>query len=102
MTTGKKAIDIILSLLVLGATGSTTWCVKTILDHNRELAELKASQFTNKEALVVWSAINDLKINFARLPDQYPPAWFVERVNKLEKMLDRNWEELQAHTKKHP
>jgi hypothetical protein len=72
-------------------------CVVMVLAYNVQLtitlservAVMESSQFTNKDGLQVWREIAQVKEGMAAMPQMAPPAWFVDRVARLEAKMDR-------------
>ncbi|RME72407.1 MAG: hypothetical protein D6781_02300 [Verrucomicrobia bacterium] len=52
------------------------------------IAAIEASRFTAQDGLNVWKEVYQIRNEIAALPQGEPPAWFVERVDKLEQKLD--------------
>lgn len=48
------------------------------------LAEIKGSRFTSADGLLVWQEIASIREKIAQLPTVSPPAWFSQRVDKME------------------
>jgi hypothetical protein len=88
---------LVISSLVSGFTASVTSKVwAKIEEHDAHFTSLDewraatmASRFTAEDGLKVWQAIGDIRTRLATVPGDYPPSWFVKRVDKLELRLER-------------
>lgn len=101
MTNGSRDIawrllDVVFGLLLLVTSGSVGFAVKSGVELHKEvevinsrLVAVEASRFTASDGLAVWKEIADVRERIARMPTEVPPAWFVERVDKIEERLGK-------------
>jgi hypothetical protein len=80
----SKWLEIAITALVAINMALTGWCLTQIVDNKTDLAEIKGNRFTSNDGLAVWKEIACIRENIAKLPDQYPPKWWVERQDKFE------------------
>lgn len=62
----------------------------------KDLAEIKGNRFTSSDGLAVWKEIAQIREQIAKLPNEFPPKWFIERLDKLEQSMDRRLSSLEA------
>lgn len=76
-------MDVVVKIVVAVLLGSMGFVFTSLLSHGDRLTRIEASRYTSADGLrdhrIVMSALKDLEI---------PPAWFAERVSKMEKKLD--------------
>jgi hypothetical protein len=84
-----RVFEIILSVLISVCGATTAWTVKTVITHSEQLAGINASRFTANNGLEVWQEISRIKESIARIPTEFPPKWFAERVNNLEERMEK-------------
>ena len=64
------------------------------IENNKEkLSTIVGNRFTSQDGLEVWKAIGELK---AVIPNEVPPKWFIDRVDKLEGQLTELQEQVRA------
>lgn len=82
----------LIGILVSVNIALTVAFMRTTLENDNRITAIEASRFSAKDGLEVWQAIsllrNDIITANARIPAEFPPRWFVERVDKLEKRVD--------------
>jgi hypothetical protein len=67
-----------------------------ITDNEKKIGSIRANRFTSfegkemmSEISAVWKEIAHIKEQVAGIPKETPPAWFLERVNKLEDSVEK-------------
>jgi hypothetical protein len=80
----SKWLEIAITALVAINMALTGWCLTQVVDIKTDLASIKGNRFTSGDGLVVWKEIAAIREQMAKLPDQYPPKWWVERQDKFE------------------
>jgi len=73
---------------LLGFYGSTLW------DQNARIAAIEANRFTSKDGTALLGQINALAQKIAQMPQEVPPKWFLDRVNKIETRQEQILQEL--------
>lgn len=82
-----RLFEVVISLLLTLCLGLSAWCLKTTVAHGEVLAGITSNRFTSKDGLDVWKAISDVRETVAKLPNENPPKWFVDRVAALENRI---------------
>jgi hypothetical protein len=57
-------------------------------------AAVDASRFTASDGKEVWKEIASIRETIAKMPNELPPRWFVQRVDSLDAQLQKNGESL--------
>ena len=55
-----------------------------VIANAQDLAEIKGNRFSAQDGLTVWKEIAAVRSEMAELPQESPPAWFIEHVRALE------------------
>ena len=82
-----RILDIVLSVAVVAMLGVIAFNTRTLIAHGERLANIEASIFTLDEKREIRAEMSVLKADLIR-SSQSPPAWFVDRVDKLELKLE--------------
>jgi hypothetical protein len=103
-----KLLPVFCGALITISISISSWTMKEVVDLRSRVASLEATHVSPSEMLAVWKDIAQAKMEISRntekisaLPNQGPPAWFIEQVkgmetrlntrtDKLEIMIDRN------------
>lgn len=96
MALWMKAAIALAPILLSGNIAFMGWLTQKITAMDGRVTVLEVSSVTNKDALATWTAIAEIKQDVARMPNEMPPKWFVERVDRLERKLDDNAARMQA------
>lgn len=83
------------------AVGLSGWCLKTVVSVSEQIAEMRGNRFTSGDGLEVWKAIHQLRADMAVIPKDNPPAWFKERVDKLENTLQDSITKVDTKIERH-
>lgn len=59
-----------------------------------KIAVIESRIHLPEEDVGQWRAIADIREKIAKLPDEYPPKWFLDRVDRIENNLDRLAEQM--------
>ena len=76
---------ILAGVIVLSAAG----IAGATLNNTTRLGAIDANRFTSKDGLEVWQAIADIRADMASIPREVPPAWFIQRVDRIDEALLR-------------
>jgi lipopolysaccharide biosynthesis protein len=60
----------------------------------KRAAAVDASRFTATDGKEVWREIAAIREQIAKMPNELPPKWFVQRVDSLDTQLQRNGDTL--------
>jgi hypothetical protein len=71
----------IVVLVAAGVSGAA-------LSNTSRLGAIEANRFTADDGLAVWQAIANIQAEIASHPTEVPPAWFVARVDRIDRKLD--------------
>jgi hypothetical protein len=69
----------------------------SVANIDKRLAIVENNRFTANDGLMVWKDIANLRETMARLPVEYPPKWFVDRVERLESLQVRTENKVDAN-----
>jgi hypothetical protein len=86
---------VLAGLLVLAAVGVAGATVSNTV----RLAVIEGNRFTSEDGLELWREVASIRADMAALPQEAPPAWFLERVDRIDEALLRihvRLEELEA------
>jgi hypothetical protein len=72
----------IIILSAAGAAGAT-------ISNTTRLGAIEGNRFTSDDGLEIWQAIADIRADMASIPRESPPAWFVQRVDRIDGALLR-------------
>jgi len=89
-----KALEWVVVFIVTINVGLTTWSLKSIVDLQTTVAELRGNRFTTGDGLVVWKEIATIREQIAKLPNDFPPKWFEKRVDELAAVMEKNGQKL--------
>lgn len=91
----KVSLGMFPVLTTIGLTGGS-WIVgelremrKDLVANRESVVRIEASRFTAADGKEVWKSIADIRTEMAKFPADIPPKWFVDRVDRIEKNLDR-------------
>lgn len=84
----SKTMNSIFGAIMALLVAIQTWEVKEIVDIEAKIGLMQGNKFTSADGLEVWKEISVIKSSLAQLPNQYPPKWFIDRVDKMDKKLD--------------
>lgn len=65
------------------------WIINAINDLNIKQAIMEGNRFSSADGVKVWEAVAGIREKMAGLPEEYPPKWFVNRVDRIEENLDK-------------
>ena len=77
----------VLPVMLAANLGFTGWQAKAVADNTTKIAAIQASQFDVKDALALWRELAAVREQVASLPLNEPPAWFIDRVGRIERMI---------------
>ena len=87
-----RRIDIInrLTIIVFGIVGSimittTGWTINKMWDFEKRLTSIESNRFTSKDGTDFLGRMIDIQNQIAQIPKEFPPPWFKEKVDNLEK-----------------
>lgn len=84
-----RVFEIVISLLISICSATSIWTVKTVVEHAQQLSAINASRFTATNGLEVWQEISRIKEAIAKIPTEFPPKWFADRVSNLENRMEK-------------
>ena len=91
-----RTFEIIISLLVTISISLSSWALLQIVEHGKMLAAIQGNRFTAADGLQVWREISAIREQIARLPTEFPPKWFADRVTAMDSKMDKVMERLQV------
>ena len=83
---------ILAGVIILSAAG----VAGAALSNTTRLAAIEANRFTADDGLAVWQEIADIREDMARMPTEVPPAWFIQRVDRIDDEIQRIHDRLDA------
>ena len=100
----SKVIGVLLTLLVTISLTLSAWCLTMVVDVNTRLAVVEGNRYTIEDAkkdqgrieqrmdqmiMNVNTTLSEIKIELAKLPQDVPPDWFEEKVDRMDARLQR-------------
>ena len=91
----KIAVVLLTALLtlILGvmsySTTVTNATSKELANIQASVAGIHASRFDAADGLAVWQEIAAIREDIAALPKEFPPPWFIDRVDAIDDKADK-------------
>lgn len=84
------------TILIPIVATAVSWNAGQLMDIKERVAKIEANRFTAADGLAVWQAMSEIREQMARLPQEAPPKWFADKVDRIEINMDRMSAEVAA------
>ena len=81
----NKLVIWILGVVIAINTSVMGWNCTQIVSLLQWKAEVNASRFTDQDGRAVWEEIYKIRQDIVRMPNEYPPKWFLDSFNELKR-----------------
>lgn len=87
-STSDIVVRLLLGALLTLLTGTVSWTLHEIISLRADVVVLQSTTLDNSDGEWFREQLSALSRDLAALPKEVPPAWFVERVDRLEDTID--------------
>jgi hypothetical protein len=87
----QTVLNLVLAVVQTIVAAAIVWLFTTVVDLKADVAAIQGNRFTAADGLQIWQEIAlvrgdiaKVREDMAKLPQEAPPVWFLQRVDKIE------------------